>query len=169
MTSQQRAYLAGLLDADGSMLIQLRPRKEMRFLFRPKTTVIFYQHSKNHAIMEDLQQIIQAGYVYKRNDQMSELRVEGHQRTQELLTKLHKYLRFKSYRAELMLQALKILLKRKYSLDEFLQVCELSDQISACNYTSGKRKYTSQYVRQVLHDHGLIPVTTGVSNISISR
>ncbi|MFH1959251.1 MAG: LAGLIDADG family homing endonuclease [Patescibacteria group bacterium] len=163
MTSQQRAYLAGFLDADGSMMIQLRPRKEMRFLFRPKTIVVFYQNSKNHEILKDLQQIIQAGYVYKRNDCMSELRVEGHQRVYELLRKLYKYLRFKHKRADLMLKALKILMKRRYSLDEFLTVCDLADQISNLNYTSRARKYTSKYVRQVLKNHSIIPVTTGVS------
>lgn len=162
MTSQQRAYLAGFLDADGSIMIQLRPRKEMKFLFRVKVIVVFYQNSKKHHVLEDLRQIIQAGYVYQRNDHMSELRIEGHTQVQSLLRKLHTYLRFKDQQALLVLEALRVLTKRKYSLTEFLTICDLADQVSACNYSGRNRKYTSKYVQNVLKNHGLIPVTTGV-------
>jgi hypothetical protein len=45
VTSQQKAYLAGLLDGDGSIMLQLRPRLGMKFLFRVKAVVIIYQDS----------------------------------------------------------------------------------------------------------------------------
>lgn len=161
MTSQQRAYLAGLLDSDGSMMIQLRPRKGMKYLFRVKMVIIFYQHTKNHAILDELRQLIQAGYVYQRNDHMSELRIEGFTQVASLVTKLQPYLRFKRQQAQLLLAALRILSRKQYSLPDFLLVCSIADQISALNYTSKLRKYTSAYVHALLEKNGLIPVTTG--------
>jgi hypothetical protein len=160
MTSQQRAYLSGLLDGDGSIIIQLKPRDDMKYRFRVKSVVIIYQDSKYHSRLVELRGLIGAGYVYRRNDRISELRVEGHMQVASLIVKLLPYLRFKHVQATLMLEALS-LIRRKYSVDEFLSVCRIADEISANSYASKRRKYTAYYVEQVLHSHNLIPVTTG--------
>jgi len=162
MTSQQRAYLAGLLDSDGSIMLQLRPRKEMRFLFRPKALVIFYQNSSRHDELLKLQKIISAGYLYKRNDRMSEIRIEGLSQVKSLLKKLKPYIRFKIIQVYGMINAIKILQKRrKYSLEDFLSVCKLADEISKANYSTN-RKYDYSFVVKTLRDHKIIPVTTGL-------
>ena len=43
MNSQQRSYLAGFLDADGSIVLQFKKREDVRFKYRAKTVICFYQ------------------------------------------------------------------------------------------------------------------------------
>lgn len=164
MTLQECAYLAGLLDADGSIMLQFRKRNGMKFLFRIKTVVVFYQDAKKISVLHDLKQIIGCGYVYLRNDNMCELRIEGHSAVTEILSQLQPHIRFKHKQVAWMLEAVGILRKRKYSLIDFLKVSELSDQIAAANYHSSRRIHTAKYIASVLQKAGLIPVTTGSMN-----
>lgn len=156
----QRAYLAGFLDGDGSIILQLRKRDEFRFKFRPKTLVILYQNSKYVDRLHEFKRWIGAGYVYIRNDRISELRIEGHARVKEFLTKTRKYILFKNEQVDYMLEAIRLLSQKRYDVWDFLKVCELGDKISACNYSTS-RKYTAEYVKSVLKKQKLIPVTTG--------
>lgn len=119
MTSQQRAYLAGLLDSDGSLMLQLKPREAMRYKFRVKTSVVFYQHSKNFESMNKLRQIIGMGYIHQRNDCMSEIRIEGFAQVSKLLKQLQKYIFFKKKQLCLMLEAIALAKKKNYQLDTF--------------------------------------------------
>lgn len=161
MNAFQRAYIAGLLDGDGCIMLQLHERGKYRFLFRPKTVVILYQESRHHEDILYLKSLIGCGYVYRRNDHMTEYRLEGHARVRELLRKLQPYVLFKKEQVAYMLKAIAILKKKHYTLDEFLKVCEYSDLISGNNYSTTTRKFTAQYVREELQKKGLIPVTTG--------
>lgn len=161
MTSQQRSYIAGLLDGDGSILLQLKPNTKMKFLFRVKAVIIIYQDSRYHEQLCQLQEWLGCGYVYHRNDRISELRVEGFTQVKNILLQLRVYVKFKTKQVNLMLQALTIL-NNKYTIDDFISVCILADQIAASNYSSKLRNYTSEYVRSELEKHSLVPVTTGV-------
>lgn len=163
MTIQLKSYLAGFLDADGSIMIQLKRRKGSKFLFRVKTTVVFYQDTSKFLELEIIHKVLGAGYIYKRNDHISEIRIEGFTSVNKLLLTLKPYVRFKKDQVNLMLAALKILQTSKYSLEDFLKVCELADLISQASYSSKNRKYTKDYVYTELKNHNLIPVTTGVS------
>ena len=133
----------------------------MRYKFRVKSVVVFYQDTAYLADLHRFQKWIGAGYVYTRNDHISELRVEGHAQVGQLLIKLKPYLQFKSKHASYMLQALQ-LMSGKTSIDNFLSVCDLADEISMASYVSRNRKYTAGYVRKILSENNLIPVTTGL-------
>jgi hypothetical protein len=157
----QRAYVAGLIDGDGSIMLQLRRRKGMKFLFRVKAVVVIYQDSKYSFVLEELRKILSVGYVYERNDGMSELRIEGFSSVEILLKALNPFIRFKKRQVLAMLQALQLLRDHPNSLETFLIICELSDVISDANYSSKNRKNTAEYVRNELSKHNLVPVTTG--------
>lgn len=161
MKTSDKAYLAGLLDGDGSIMLQLKPRKKVKFLFRVKAVVILYQDARYIEQLRLFQKLIGAGYVYQRNDHIAELRVEGFTQVYLFLSVVKPFIHFKSAQVKLMLQALKILRQKQYSLSEFLFVCQLADEISRANYTSKLRKYTAAHVAAVLRQHGLFPVTTG--------
>ena len=161
MIFQQCAYLAGLLDGDGSIMLQIRPRQGMKFLFRVKTVVVIYQDTKQKDIVEQLWKLIGAGYFYHRNDHISEIRIEGFKQVKLFLTLLKPYLLLKKKQADLMLRAISLAEKKGYSIQDFLQICAISDEISACNYSSKKRKYTSTFIISELKKHNLFPVTTG--------
>lgn len=98
------AYIAGFLDGDGSIMLQLHRREAGKNSFRIKTVICFYQDSRHHQELDWFKSILGCGYLYKRNDHISELRIEGFQKVFEVLTKLEPYLRFKRKQASLMLE-----------------------------------------------------------------
>ncbi len=97
------AYIAGFLDGDGSIMLQLHRREAGKEVFRVKTVVCFYQDSRHHQDVEWIKQILDCGYIYKRNDHISELRIEGFEKVLQTLQALQPYLRFKRKQAKLML------------------------------------------------------------------
>lgn len=156
MNSQQRSYLAGFLDADGSIMLQFKKREDVRFKYRAKAVICFYQKDKDKQGLERLRDIARVGYVYSRNDNMAEWRVEGHARVKEFLLKLLPHLRFKRRQAQLILQALKILEKKGYSANDLLKVCQIANKISEINNAPRQRKNTYQSVKKDLLKLGLI-------------
>lgn len=149
MNAYIRAYFAGLIDADGSIMLQLKPRSRSKFGVRAKTVLVIYQDSKMKKEMEWLHKELKAGYLYERNDHITEIRIEGHRKVREILTKLLPHLRFKKPQAELIISAIKYMQRKGIkTLDDLRIIAEISDKISACNYSSPRRKYTSKYVMQ---------------------
>jgi len=161
MTTFQKAYIAGLIDGDGSIMLQLKPNIKLKYLFRPKAVIVIYQDAKHTEVLIQLQKLIGAGYVYERNDRMAELRIEGLSQVSKLLTAIQPFILFKCQQVSLALKALIVLKTKKYSILDFLVVCQLADEISQASYTSKLRKYTAAYVAQVFFQHKLLPVTTG--------
>lgn len=168
MTIQQQSYVAGLIDGDGSIMLQIRKRNA-KFPFRIKAVIVIYQDQKCYEMMQVLKQILGCGYLYNRNDHISEIRIEGFKNVQKILFEIFPFLMFKKKQANLILEALKIVSDRKYSINEFLEVVKISDEISEANYTSKNRKYTLEYITDELNKLSLIPVTTGSLNFSTSK
>ena len=156
MKSQEKAYLAGVLDSDGSIMLQFRKRPEMRFKYRVKTTICFYQKQKHKLILDQLKKIIGFGYVYNRNDGMTELRIEGYQRVKTLLIWLLPYLRFKQYQAKKLLEAIRIVQNKSFSAKDLLKVCMIADYISNANNAPRQRKNKFSSVKKDLLNQGLI-------------
>lgn len=150
MNAYIRAYLAGLIDGDGSIMLQLKPRTRSKFGVRVKTTLVIYQDSKMKKEMDWLHEQLGAGYLYERNDHITEIRIEGHKKVRDIITKLLPYFRFKKKQASLMLEAIKKMKNGVKTLEELKIIADISDQISECNYKSTTKKYTSKYVMQNL-------------------
>lgn len=156
MKSQEKAYLAGVLDSDGSIMLQFRKREEMKFKYRVKTTICFYQNQKHKLILEQFKQMTGFGYVYDRNDGMTEFRIEGHQRVKTLLTWFLPYLRFKQYQAKMLLEAIRIVQRKSFSAKDLLEVCKIADQVSKANNAPRQRLNRYDSVKLDLLRQGLI-------------
>lgn len=148
VNSENLAYIAGFLDGDGSIMLQLHRRQAGKEVFRVKTVVCFYQDSKHIKELEWIKEVLGCGYVYTRNDHISELRIEGFQRVFEILTILQPYLRFKRKQVKLMLEVVpklqQKLLIRQETVDWIKKMREY-------NYIS--------HHRNTLED---VPVTTNI-------
>ena len=136
-------------------MLQLKPRADVRFGFRITSTVCFYQDSSHEPDLLWIRDQLQTGYVSRRNDGMSELRVDGHQPVAVTLRLLKPYIRFKRDQVRWILEALGKLEAAQTPL-EFLAVCELADRIAGANYAS-RRKYTAQVVRKEFESKGWLP------------
>ncbi|CAN5612397.1 hypothetical protein BH20ACI4_BH20ACI4_04770 [soil metagenome] len=152
-----KAYIAGFLDGDGSIMLQIKPRKDMRFGFRLQATICFYQDSGHEKELCWIREQLNVGYISRRNDGMSELRINGFACIEKVLLKLREFIRFKRRQVELMLKALEIL-QQKVTAESFLEACKIADEISKANYKSNK-KHTAEIVANYFKEKSF-PVTT---------
>lgn len=154
MNESTLAYIAGFLDGDGSIMLQIKPRENCRYGFRLYATIVLYQDSSHE---EDLQWIcdqLGVGYLSRRNDGMSEYRIDGHQRVAAILKVLMPYIRFKRKQVVLMLEAL-VKFESVQTPEDFIEVCRLADSLSKANYAS-RRKHTAETVEMSFRQRGLL-------------
>ena len=75
------------------------------------TTICFYQDSRHDKTLEWIRSLFDIGYLSKRNDGMSELRINGYEQTERILELLLPYIKFKQVQAKALIKACKILNK----------------------------------------------------------
>ncbi len=148
------AYIAGFLDGDGSIMLQIKPRKDCRYGFRLCSAIVLYQDSSHEEDLEWMRDQLGVGYISRRNDGISECRFDGHERVATVLGQLGLYIRFKRKQVALMLEALDKL-KSVQTPIVFLEVCQLADRLSEANYTS-RRKHTAKTVETTFRRKGLL-------------
>lgn len=157
MKKEELAYIAGFLDGDGSVMLQLKPRKLVSFGFRVRTIICFYQDQRYKKEISWIQKKLRVGYISKRDDNMIELRLEGHKRVKSILTKLYPYIVFKRKQCDFILKAIKIM-EKDFTPKKLLEVCKISDKISSINYATTRKKYNYDFVKKILVKKGLIPL-----------
>lgn len=107
------AYIAGFLDGDGSIMFQIKKRNDYLGRKRLMFTICFYQDTRHEKPLFWIKKNLGIGYISRRNDGMTELRINGYKQVQKILQSLYPYLRFKKDQVEYLFQALKILEKRR--------------------------------------------------------
>ena len=98
------AYIAGFLDGDGSLMLQIKKRKEGISKIRFMSTICFYQDTRHEKDLYWIRKILGKGYLSKRNDGMSELRINGYSTVKDILVLLKEFLRFKKIQATALLK-----------------------------------------------------------------
>lgn len=149
------AYIAGFFDGDGSVRLQLQPRQNSKLRFRVRTIISFAQKTGHDESLKWIEDKLGIGYIYNRNDLMTELKIEGFESVGNILTILKPFVHFKKRQVDLVLKALKIL---KEKPDDVLAIAEISDEISEVNYVTTKKRYTAEFVKNSLERY--TPVTT---------
>lgn len=147
MNKTTSAYIAGFFDGDGSVRIQLQPRKNSNLGYRIRTIVSFAQKTEHSEGLSWIRGKLGIGYIYSRNDGMSELKIEGFESVGKVLKILSPYVQFKKEQVKLVLKALKIL---KLKPNAILEVSEISDKLSKVNYATTTKKHTNKAVREFL-------------------
>ena len=133
------AYIAGFLDGDGSLMLQIKKRSDTKRGVRFMATICFYQDSRHEEPLLWMRDILQVGYFSRRNDRMSELRINGFEAVYTILILLKPYIKFKSKQVKALLEACKILKNTKISslTDEQLRkIVDLIFLIRGENYKS---------------------------------
>lgn len=150
------AYVAGFLDGDGSLMLQLKKRSDSPKKYRFMATVCFYQDSRHKKTLFWIRDLFGVGYVSDRKDGMSELRINGFASVQLVLVKLLPFIKFKITQARALAQACEILNKttlRTISEKQLRKLVGLILVIQNENYVT-KRKKTGTELLKIL---GLTP------------
>ena len=94
------AYIAGFLDGDGSIHIQLIRQREYRYGFYVRVSVSFHQHETGRGGLEWLREQLEVGYLRNRAGQMSDYVITSRPAIRRLLTALKPYAVFKRRQVE---------------------------------------------------------------------
>lgn len=103
------AYIAGFLDGDGSLMLQLKKRKDGNVKHRFMATICFYQDGRYKEELDWIRSVLRIGYASHRRDGISEVRINGHKNVRLILQKLIPYIRFKRVQAKALLKAVQLL------------------------------------------------------------
>lgn len=155
-TKTECAYIAGFLDGDGSIMLQMKRRKESPQRYRIMATICLYQDTRHEAPLYWMRQKLGIGYVSQRNDGITELRINGYKQVRDILKLLIPYLRFKKPQAHAIYRACMILAKRnmqKITRNDREILCRCLVIIQNNNYITHRKK-TVEELRSAI---GLTP------------
>ncbi len=150
------AYIAGFLDGDGSLMLQIKKRADGKSKIRFMATICFYQDTRHEKDLLWIQKVLGIGYISRRKDGMTELRINGFAQIREILTDLIPCIRFKRIQAKALLESCMILSQTKFNMLDGEQRAKLVDLVLVIqneNYVTKKKKTRSELLRII----GLTP------------
>lgn len=150
------AYIAGFLDGDGSIMLQVKKRSDTKRGVRFMATICLYQDTRHEEPLTWMKEVLGIGYISKRKDGITELRINGYKRVRDILIQLRPYIRFKRVQVEALIRACEILLSEKYSRLTVAQIHEVAQcaiTVQNENYTTHKKRDVSELLKQL----GLTP------------
>lgn len=107
------------------------------------STICFYQDTRHEITLCWIQEVLGIGYLSKRNDGMTELRINGYKQVRDILKLLRPYIRFKKLQAHALQNACEILADTKFKMLSKEKLKELVDcmlVIQNENYVTKKKK-----------------------------
>lgn len=133
------AYIAGFLDGDGSIMLQVKSRSDTKRGARFMATICFYQDTRHRTPLYWIQKQLGIGYIVRRNDGMTELRINGFATVGTILCRLQPYIRFKKRQTRAAICACDLLSKKRitlFSKRELQQLARFFFLIRKENYKS---------------------------------
>lgn len=127
-------------------------------------TVCFYQDTRHEEPLLWIRDMLDIGYLSRRNDGITELKVNGYESVERVLRSVQPYSKFKRRQVESTLQLIGILKGQDfdqlpYGIRE--HAVELLERTREANYAAHRRKFTIAQLRKLLLFRG-DPVTTEV-------
>lgn len=154
--SNHLAYIAGFLDGDGSLMLQIKKRKDGALKRRFMPTICFYQDTRHEKPLTWIREILGTGYISRRNDGMTELRINGYAQVRDILKTLLPYIRFKKIQATALCSACEILSnakRRRLTNKQLLVLVNLILVIQKENYATKKKRSKNELLEML----GLTP------------
>lgn len=156
MSNEEKAYIAGFLDGDGSIMAQLISRKDYKLGYQIRVSCVFYQKTTHQKHLLWLKEQLGYGYLRIRNDGMSEYTIVGLREVEHVLTLLYPFLRLKKALARDVLVIIKQHpSQRKMTASKLISLSRLVDKTASFNY-SKKRTITSAVVIAFLRGKTLL-------------
>jgi hypothetical protein len=139
----ENAYIAGFLDGDGSIMLQVKRGLDCKSGYRFMATICLYQDTRHDKNLYWIKSLFGIGYISKRKDGITELRVNGFLSVSEILLSLLPYVKFKKNQVVKMIEACEILINSKartISKNDLSKLVEIVFFIQNENYKSQNRK-----------------------------
>ena len=144
------AYIAGFLDGDGSLMIQIKKRKDGKQKWRFMLTICFYQDSRHEKTLFWIRKVLGIGYISKRKDKITELRINGYKQIRDIIKNLIPYIKFKENQARAMYRAAVLLSKKKSGKlieKDFRSLVDCIIIIQENNYITKRKKSKKELLK----------------------
>lgn len=159
MKKEELSYIAGFLDGDGCVMLQLITRKDYRLGYEIRPSIVFYQKDKNEnrEFLLWIKNKFKEGYIRDRKDGMIEYVIVGKKPVESILLKISPFLRLKKEHAKVVLAVLKKMPEKgnQMTAKNLLKLSKEVDKFFFLNY-SKKRTNTSQKVKDFLVSNNLL-------------
>lgn len=136
----KKAYLAGLLDGDGSIYVRLKPNSSYKYDFQIAPYVVFFQSSKEVENFKKICALMNCGYLRKRKDGMLEYTIGRRDEITKFLGLIKPYLVLKRKQADLMIKILEQKDKVKNKKD-FNELAKLIDGFRELDYSKKRKRH----------------------------
>lgn len=134
-------------------MLQIKKRKDGKTGRRFMATICFYQDSRHEETLFQIQKNLGIGYISRRNDHMTELRINGFKQVETILKLLLPFIQFKKIQAETLRKSVRLLQKKKLFARDYKKLVEYILCIQRENYVA-RHKKTEEELLDVL---GLTP------------
>ena len=134
------AYIAGFLDGDGSLMIQIKKRSDSKKGRRIMLTICFYQDTRHEKPLAWIRKMLNIGYLSRRNDGMTELRINGHAQIGDILSTLMPFIKFKKKQAMAMLDSVRLLRSGNMSERVIRKLVQNILIVQSENYATRKKR-----------------------------
>jgi len=134
-----KAYIAGFLDGDGSIMLQIKKRSDTKKGVRFMATICLYQDTRHEKPLFWIRDQFGIGYISRRRDGISELRINGFEQVGNILSDLKPFIRFKEKQTHALIQACELLSKKSIdalSKSELRKLLGIVFEIKNENYKS---------------------------------
>ena len=141
LSSIKKAYIAGFLDADGSIYVQAKPNHSYRYGFQIAPYIVFFQSQKDEEAFKEVCDLIGYGHLRRRKDGILEYIVSKIDDIKDFLKIISPFLIMKKNQAELMVQILDLKgkVEKESDFEALLKLIELYREL---NYSKKRKKRT---------------------------
>ena len=129
-------------------MLQLKKRKDGILKFRFMATICFYQDTRHERTLYWIREVLSIGYISRRNDGMTELRINGFKQVRDILTKLKPFIRFKKLQTTALIKACEILSSTKFKMLSKQKLIKLVGYVLVVhkeNYVTKKKKTKEEF------------------------
>lgn len=133
------AYIAGFLDGDGSLMLQIKKRSDTKRGVRFMATICLYQDTRHEKPLLWMRKVFGIGYISRRKDGISELRINGYKTVKEILLQLQPFIKFKSIQTKALIESctmLEIVKISDMTKQQLRKIVDLAFIIRKENYAS---------------------------------
>ena len=140
LSTNQKAYLAGFLDGDGSVYVRLKPNDDYRYGFQIAPYIIFFQSKQCQSKFAQIGEMLGCGYMRERKDGILEYTINRKEAIREVVDILLPYSLLKRDQLKLIRQILDKKEKVK-NRNDFAKLMELIDKFRELNYSKKRKKH----------------------------
>ena len=141
ISQTKRAYLAGFLDGDGSIYVQLKPNKTYKFGFQVAPYIVLFQSQKDQKNFEKLCSMINLGYIRIRKDGILEYIIGKQENIIKFLNLVEPYVVMKKLQVAL-LKKIIIAKSKVENKKDFQALAKLIDTFRELNYSKNRKVRT---------------------------